>query len=277
MNSRERLKKASAYLRGAGVPDPEYDSGMLLASITGKHYLELRADEIQISVDQEEAFQQLLEQRAQRVPLQYLLGTVWFMGMEFQVSSGVLIPRPETELLADWAKERLSSLESAAILDLCCGSGCLGISLAKLLPKSQVTLSDLSEHAIRISALNRERLGVDCEILQGDMFESVSGRRFDCVACNPPYISTDECDDLQPEVRMEPRMALDGGADGLDFYRRIAEKVREHLNPHGIAFLEVGCGQAEIVSEMLRKHGAARTEIRMDFSNIPRMVLGEYE
>ena len=277
MSIRERLKAAAETLRRAGVPDAEYDSAALLAFLTGRPPLEMRLDfEHSLTEAQEAAFRGLLERRAGREPLQYILGTAVFRGMELKTAPGVLIPRPETELLAGWALEALREKHDPEILDLCCGSGCLGLSLWHELPGARVTLTDLSEAAAALSEENRRRLGADCEILTGDLFAPVRGRRFDCVLSNPPYIPSADCDTLQAEVMREPRLALDGGADGLDFYRRIAREAPAHLKPGGLVLMETGDGEAEKAAELLREGGAERTEIRKDDAGIPRMVLGRY-
>ncbi len=277
MNSRDRLKKAAEELREKGIPDPEYDSGMLLAEVTGIPYLELRMGVEEVpSESQENAYRELLRRRGTREPLQYILGNTVFLGIPFLVRPGVLIPRPETELLAEWALILMQDKEKPAILDLCCGSGCLGLSLRRSLPGAAVTLTDLSPEAVRLSRENAGRLNIPCEIRQGDLWEPCRGCRFDCIVSNPPYIPSGACRSLQPEVLREPLLALDGGSDGLAFYRRIAEWAAEHLKPDGILLLETGDGEAEQVAEILRENGAEETEIRKDYSGMERMVLGRY-
>ena len=277
MNAREMIRKAAASLREAGVPDPEYDSALLLSSLMGIPPLELRmGTEIHPDPQQEEAYGRLIQRRRSREPLQYILGTVYFRGMEFQVSPEVLIPRPETELLAEWAAEEMQGRPSPEILDVCCGSGCLGLSMKRALPGGKVTLSDLSPGAVRIARLNRDRQGLEAEIPQGDLLEPVAGRRFDLILCNPPYIPSRDCEELQPEVMREPRLALDGGADGMDFFRRLSGKCPAYLKPGGLLMMEVGIGEAREAARMLREHGAVRAEIRKDDSQIERMVLGAY-
>ena len=278
MNPRPLLREAAETLRQAGVPDPEYDSAMLLAEVTGRPPMELRAGfGADVTEAQEADFRALLERRREREPLQYILGTVIFRGMEFRTRPGTLIPRPETELLAAWAEEELCGIEKPEILDLCCGSGCLGLSLAKTVPGAAVTLTDLSPEAVSLTEENARALGVTCEILRGDLWEPVLGRRFDCVVSNPPYIPTGECDTLQEEVTREPRMALDGGADGMDFYRRIAAEAKAHLKPGGRLMMELGFGEAEETARLLKAGGAVRTEIRKDDAGIDRMILAVYE
>ena len=276
MTIRQRLKAAAEELRAAGVPDPEYDSAMLLARVTGKPHLALRLAEEELGPEAERRFSALMARRIRREPLQYLLGSAVFCGMEFRVGPGVLIPRPETELLAEWALSLLSGRTRPRILDLCCGSGCLGLTMQKRLPEARVTLTDLSPEALRITEENRARLGLECRILEGDLFAPVAGEQFECILSNPPYIPSGECGGLQAEVLREPRMALDGGADGLDFYRRITAEAPGHLTPGGLLMMEAGFGQAAEIARLAVESGAARTEIRRDDAGLERMVLAEY-
>lgn len=193
---------------------------------------------------------------------------------------GVLIPRPETEMIAEEAIRLLGARDKTAgapaVLDLCCGSGCLGISVKRAFPEAEVTLTDLSPIAVETAGENAARLRADCEILRGDLFAPVSGRRFDLILSNPPYIPADECGTLQAEVLREPRMALDGGTDGLDFYRRIAAEAGSHLRRPGFLLLEIGYGEAEAVEALLLAGGAERVHTDRDFSGIPRRVCAEY-
>ena len=164
----------------------------------------------------------------------------------------------------------------AEVLDLCCGSGCLGITLRKDCPGIRCTMTDISPEALEIARENDRSHRTGCEILQGDLFSPVAGRRFDLILSNPPYIPTEECGGLQPEVLREPGIALDGGADGMDFYRRIAEEAKNHLKAGGALLLEAGIREAGPIEALLRAQGAEYTEIRKDFSGIDRMVLAEF-
>ncbi|MCR4876746.1 MAG: peptide chain release factor N(5)-glutamine methyltransferase [Clostridiales bacterium] len=278
MNTRMILRLAAGELEAAGVPDPEYDSAVLLSSVTGIPPLELRMG---LNEEPGEAqmvkFRELIERRKQREPLQYIEGRTVFRGRAYTVRPGVLIPRPETALLSVWAEERLKGLEKeSAVLDLCCGSGCLGISLKLEMSRIRCVLTDLSPEAAALSRENAEALGADCEILRGDLFGPVRDRKFDLIVSNPPYIPTEEYTCLQAEVLREPRMALDGGEDGMDFYRRIAAEAPAYLNSGGALMMELGIREAEPVRRMLTEHGAKRTEIRRDFSGTERMILAEY-
>mgnify|MGYP004489786971 FL=1 len=273
MTPREALKKATLMLRGANVPDPEVDSALLLSHLTGKQPLMLRLDmTTQLSEDTLCAFEKLLARRMEREPLQYLTGETVFLGQVFHVDGRVLIPRPETELLAERAMHAIRGFNTPVrVLDLCCGSGCIGLTLAGI-SGVQATLCDLSQGALEVARSNAERLHVEAEFRQGDLFAPVQGERFHVIVSNPPYIPQEECKTLQEEVRKEPLMALDGGEDGLDFYRRIAAQALEQLQPDGVLLLEAGWNQAQEITQMLRAAGMAQVDSYPDMQGIQRMV-----
>ena len=218
------------------------------------------------------AFDGLRQQRLQRVPLQYLTHEQPFLGHSFYVDERVLIPRPETELLAERVIEALRRMDTPAALDLCCGSGCIGVSAALAVPGAQVHMADLSSDALAVTRRNAEALGAHVTLHQGDLFAAVAGLKFDLIVSNPPYIPAGECPELQPEVLREPVMALDGGADGLDFYRRIAREAPLHLTGGGMVFLEVGWDQAEAVCALMREAGFREARAHVDLQGILRMV-----
>lgn len=182
-------------------------------------------------------------------PVQYIFRRAPFMGYEFYVDPRVLIPRMDTEVLCEAASQYIKSRKSVAVLDLCAGSGAIGLSLKRMHPEIRLTLSDVSADAGDVQRINAA--GLDAEILTGDLFMPVAGRRFGLIAVNPPYIRAGDIPALSPEVRKEPALALNGGADGLDFYRRIAREFRAHLSPGGRLYLEVGYDQADEVARLL--------------------------
>ena len=268
----EACRAAAAQLRTAGVPDPAWDSGQLMSRVTGLAPLMARLSERELTAEEAAAFDALVQRRLQREPLQYILGTQDFCGRSFAVDGRVLIPRPETELLAERAVRALQGFGSGAhALDLCCGSGCLGITLALEAPSAQVDMADLSEDALAVTRKNAERLGAQVSLLRGDLWDAVRARQYQLIVSNPPYIPDADCLALQAEVMREPPMALKGGMDGLDFYRRIAAGLREHLLPGGVLLLEVGFDQAERVAELLRAAGC-ETACHEDYQHILRMV-----
>jgi len=266
------IRETTALFQEAGIPDPAWDSALLLAHLTGKPALNLRLDmDTQLDEALLARFYALRDQRIQRIPLQYLTHEQSFMGHDFYVDSRVLIPRPETELLTELAISEMQHRHTA--LDLCCGSGCIGISLALAVPEADVHSADLSPDALAVTRRNAEALGAKLTLHQGDLFAAVEELHFDLIISNPPYIPTEDCRTLQEEVMLEPGMALDGGADGYDFYRRIAREAPAHLTENGVVLLEVGFDQAEGVAAMLREAGFRETCIHQDLQGIPRMVV----
>lgn len=218
-----------------------------------------------------QCYERLLEQREKRIPLEYITNETEFMGLPFYVDEGVLIPRQDTECLVE---EVMKVSRGKTVLDLCTGSGCIGISLAVLGKCRSVTLADISEKALKVAARNVSLNRVTAEILQSDLFENVSGR-FDIIVSNPPYICSEEIEELMPEVRdYEPRLALDGRKDGLSFYRRIVAESSCFLNPEGMLYFEIGWNQGEAVSRLMREAGFSDVIIKKDLAGLDRMVQG---
>ena len=277
MTCRELIRRASESFCAAGIPDPVNDAALLLSHLTGRPPLALRLDEETV-LDPSviDSFKSLAEQRLSRIPLQYLLGEAPFYCRMFRVDSRVLIPRPETELLCEWALELLKDGSSPRILDLCCGSGCIGITLKAELPSASVTLSDISPDALDLAAENASLLGADVALCRSDLLEAFSGTSFDLIISNPPYIPSADCDTLQEEVLREPRLALDGGKDGLSVYRRIVREAFPRLSPGGFLLMELGIGEDEAVSALLSDYGYESIQIREDLSGIRRMILSTH-
>ena len=277
MTPRRLILQAAALFREKGVPGPAFDASALLAHLTGRPALELRLDdETPLSDEVTGAYQALCRRRADRVPLQHLTGEAWFCGRPFQTGPEALIPRPETELLLRRARALESALREQVggeALDLCCGGGCIAVTLA-LDTGFAVTASDISEPALDLTRRNAQRLGASVRTVRSDMLEAFrrDGGSFALILSNPPYIPSGECDHLQPEVMHDPRLALDGGADGLAFYRRIAADVPRALLPGGMLLLEIGCGQAEAVSGLLTAAGFEAIRIYQDEAGLDRAV-----
>ena len=275
MNPRSLILEMTRRFRAAGIPDPEFDSAALLASLCGRNPLSLRLDmETEIDQETEGRYRSLCARRIRREPLQYITGESRFCGYSFAVTPSVLIPRPETELLCEWAVEKIPVDASPRILDLCCGSGCIGITLKLRIPSSAVYMSDLSSAAADVARRNAERLSADVSVGTGDLFENIRDRNFDLIISNPPYIPENECSLLQEEVKKEPLTALDGGNDGLDFYRRICREAPDYLRRGGILMFELGDGQHSAVGKMMEESGFQSVEIRKDFRQISRMISG---
>ena len=193
------------------------------------------------------------------------------------MDSRVLIPRPETELLAELAITALQERPGQGALDLCCGSGCLGITLALSCPAEAVQAADISTDALAVTAKNADALQASIHLHQGDLFAPLTGLRFGVIVSNPPYIPADVCKTLQAEVLQEPSMALNGGTDGLSFYRRIAAEAPAHLFPGGKLLLEVGWDQGQAVAALLRQAGFCDVAVHKDFQDIERMVVGVWQ
>lgn len=274
MTPQALIRQTAALFQEAGIPDPAWDSALLLAHLTGKPALNLRLDmDTQLDDSLLAQFFALRDQRLKRVPLQYLIHEQSFMGHTFYVDDRVLIPRPETELLTELAIGELRRMPCPTALDLCCGSGCISISMALAVPQANVHAADLSTGALAVTRRNAQTLGARITLHQGDLFAAVEGMRFDLIISNPPYIPTADCRTLQAEVLQEPDMALDGGMDGYDFYRRIASESPAHLAKGGAVLLEVGYDQAEHVAALMRAAGFRKTSIHQDLQGISRMVV----
>lgn len=247
------------------------DAMLLMEYVSGYSRSEIRMRYGEcIPEDVAERFDELLEFRRQHIPVQYITGQQNFMGFELSVTPDVLIPRPETELLAERV---IHACEGKDVLDLCTGSGCIAIAVRALGKAKSVSASDISEEALAVAAKNAKAHDAEIEFRQGDLFEAWRDSAFDIIVSNPPYIPTAEIAGLMPEVReYEPHLALDGTEDGLQFYRRIAAECREYLNPGGSVFLEIGCEQGKDVAEMFRKAGFANVQVYQDYAGLDRIV-----
>lgn len=253
MTIREALRLAAARLEQAGVPDADVDAAYLLASVLKEDTLAMRINgHRELAAPQRAAFDALCDRRAVREPLQYILGETEFMGLTFHVEPGVLIPRADTEILVEKALAWMKP--GARVLDIGTGSGAIAVSLAKLGRPAQVTAVDVSDRALEIARRNAERNGAAVEFVKSDCFSALKGQKYDMIVSNPPYISEDEMRGLMPEVTREPELALFGGADGLDFYRRISREAPEYLNEGGCLLFEIGWLQKDAVSALVKAH-----------------------
>ena len=230
------------------------------------------------------SFYENFEKRRRRIPLAQILGRQSFYGLDFYVNENVLIPRADTECLVDLVLEDYADLAKTEkgnslplrILDLCTGSGCIGISVAKHLPYQELLLVDLSEKALAVAKKNAEKhLGGNVRLLQSDLLTEVHKKRFSLLLSNPPYIVSRVIPDLEREVsEYEPKMALDGGEDGLLFYRRIAKEAKAVLLPGARLYLEIGYDQGESVKDIFQKEGYEEVEVFPDLAGNPRVVRG---
>jgi release factor glutamine methyltransferase len=280
---REVIQKSAAFLERHGVESPRLQAEHLLGHVLKLPRLQLYLQFDRVLVETElDALRALVKRRAAREPLQHLVGTANFGGLELRVNRHVLVPRPETELLAESAVEFLASLarepaSPLAVLDLGTGSGCLSVFIAVKVPAARVTAVDVSPEALTVARANATTHGVTdrVDFLLGDLFAPLPpGSQFDLLVSNPPYIPSAEIATLQPEVReFDPRAALDGGADGLDFYRRIAAEGARFLRAGGKLMVEFGDGQAGALEKLFAEHKWVVAAVLADYSRRPRILI----
>ena len=272
---------AQNILKNAGIDEYECDSYLLAEHVFGINRQKYHMNPSAVMDDnQTEEYFRLINMRAERKPLQYIIGKCEFMGFSFAVNTDVLIPRQDTEILVECAVKSVKELckkrdilpEQLKILDMCTGSGCIGISIAKI-TNAHVTCADISEGALKCAKQNGERLyNENIRFVQSDLFENISGE-FDVIVSNPPYVVHDEIKSLMPEVSLyEPCLALDGGKDGLIFYRRIVENADRYLTDSGVLLFEIGSEQAEEVCAILKENRFKNTEVIKDLAGLDRVI-----
>ena len=267
-------------LRKAGIEAATLEARELVCFGTGKSREELARDGgLYASPELERRVRELVQRHLEGEPVAYLIGEWEFFGLPLDISSDVLIPRPDTEVLAEQAIEYIKTLDDCRVLDLCAGSGCIGLAVASQAPKARVILGELSDAALKICRQNVRSNGLSGRVVpfQVDALEK-PGRHlgeFQCIVSNPPYIPRADIDELDGSVKdYEPLMALDGGEDGLDFYRSIVEKWKDALVSGGRMYFEVGIGQADDVLRIMRGQGFGDIQIVKDLHDIPRVVFG---
>jgi release factor glutamine methyltransferase len=278
----EAIQKTADFLTPKGVDSPRLQAELLLAHVLKlprmKLYLNFARELAPAEVD---AFRDLVRRRAQREPLQHLVGSVSFCGLEIASNRNALIPRPETEVLAQMGWEFLQQHPSPAptAFDFGTGTGCLPVSLAVNCPQARVWAGDISQAALELARANAAKHGVTDRIqfIESDGFAALApAQRFDLIVSNPPYIATAELATLQPEVRdFDPRLALDGGTDGLEFYRILAGQGGARLHPGGKLMVEFGDGQASAIAEIFSRENWIVEAIRQDYSPRDRFLLAK--
>ena len=269
------LVAATARLTEVGCEDAAFDARCLLEDLGGLPRGHA-ADDTPLTEEQAAVLETALDERVAGRPLQYILGEWDFLSLTLKVGEGVLIPRPDTELLCEVAAEQLRGKTAPAVLDLCAGSGCVGLGVASLCPSAQVTEVELSADALPYLRDNVARYpDYDVAVRQANVLtdHTAFDGLYDAILSNPPYIPTADLPSLQKEVQREPQMALDGDADGLKFYRTIAEHWCEKLAPNGFVAVEVGIGQAEDVAALFAASGLENTGIFTDLGGVDRVVL----
>lgn len=266
----EILKLSSAFLQERKIDRFKRIAEELLAHVLGCKRIHLYLQFDKPLIDQElQALRALLKKCGRGEPLEYVIGEIEFFGCKIKIDKRALIPRPETEILIDLAIKRM---KQGVLWDLCTGSGCIGIALKKVLPALSVTLSDLSPDALALAASNAQLNGVEVELLQGDLLTPFQGRKADYIVCNPPYISDDAFDHLDPSVRdFEPKLALAAGQKGTEFYERLMRELPPFLNPNAQVFLEIGAEQGGALKRIFGDKG----ELLSDWAGHPRFFFLE--
>lgn len=310
MKAIDKLKELTKSLKTCGLEIHEKEAEILIRHGLKIDTVELYKDEHELSEWQIKTVENILNRRHMREPLQYILGYEEFLGLKILVGPGVLIPRPETELMAEHAiktvkrealsvkrnskntksqtlqsqlnSSRITHYTSRSILDLCTGSGCIALAIAKEFPDSEVYGTDILETAIEYANKNAELNCIDnITFLKGNLFEPIkklftshfSPLTFDLIISNPPYIKTNDIRTLQPEIKdWEPLIAIDGGTDGLNFYKELIPNARDFLKDDGLLILELGYGQSSEVTEMLTSSGYTQIETIKDYSGIERII-----
>lgn len=285
MTLEELLINGTKELEDVGVPEVELNAWYLLQACFKAESMYFRKGDYFLRKEEEaesvieERFSRYIKQRKQRMPLEYITGHTEFMGLPFYVDQNVLVPRQDTESLVEYI---IPYCRGRRVLDLCTGSGCIGLSIGVLGNPVQIVLSDISEDVLQVTLANMMRLREDAiydldaevSLACGDLFEAVSGT-YDVIVSNPPYIESQIIPSLMPEVsRYEPVRALDGGEDGLGFYRRIIKDAPQYLSENGILCFEIGCDQGESVSSLMRERGFTNIKIKKDLAGNDRIVSG---
>lgn len=285
MKYRELLNIGSNKLKEAQIVDFSNDGWLLMEHIFGinrsSYFMKMEdtiLDQLKI-----EKFLQAIEKRSTHYPLQYIIGKWIFMGMEFLVNKDVLIPRQDTECLVEKTIDIIKTTyenKKIKVLDMCTGSGCIGISICKSCENTEVTCVDLSKEALKIAKENAKNIlnqsqNERLKIIQSDLFENVNDE-FDVIVSNPPYIKTKDIDELMEEVKLyEPKQALDGHSDGLFFYEKITREAIKYLTPQSFILYEIGCSQGKEVMDILNKNKFENIELVKDLAGLDRIVVGK--
>ena len=272
----EAYNDCKKQLQAAGVEDYVFEAKQIIKHVTGYTNAQILTKYTQpLTQFQHDNIVAIIKQRLIRYPLQYIIGHWNFFGREYFVGPGVLIPRSDTETLIDVCLDAVKGKEKPRVLDLCAGSGCIGITIKGECPASDVTLVEKYEEALNYTIKNALHNNADVKILQGDVLntEGADGL-YDLIVSNPPYITDEDMKNLQPEVQFEPATALEGGEDGLKFYRHIAKEYKKYIAPNGVLAFEVGMGEAEAVALILTQNGYQNVGTQKDYCDVDRVVFG---
>lgn len=276
MRVKEVLETANAKFLQNGIDNYFYETRELLAFTLGKskEWLMINFD-YDISDEEYEKFYEFVNLRIHGEPFQYILGKQYFMGLEFFVNKNVLIPRADTEILVYKILGICKDKRNIKILDMCTGSGCIAVSLAKNLEDAKIFATDISEEAISIACKNSDLNETKVDFFKSNLFENVPNEKFDIIVSNPPYISSEEMKTLSEDVLKEPELALNGGQDGLHFYREISKCAVKFLSEGGMLAFEIGYKQGEDVKNILTENGYKNIEIFKDYSSNDRVVIAK--
>lgn len=273
------LRWAASGFRASELDNPRLEARLLLAHVLGETSARVAAGVYaEPDAEQRDRFRALVRQRAARTPLAYLLGYKEFYGLKFAVGPGVLIPRPETELLVEFGLEHLPPADEGLFVDAGAGSGCIAISVLAARPSARAVALDVSPDCLRLARINAccHNVAQRCQVVRGSMLTGIASRSASLILSNPPYVPDGQVSELQTEVAcFEPRMALAGGADGLQYHRQLADEALRVLADNGWLAVEVGHGQSDCVAELFAAAGLARVEVREDLARIGRLVAGQ--
>jgi release factor glutamine methyltransferase len=280
----EAIQKSAEFLGKKNVESPRLQTELLLAHLMKLPRMKLYLNfERTLTTAETDALREFVKRRGQREPLQHITGSTSFCGFEISVNPHALVPRPETELLAEAGWTFLSTLNTqlSTVLDFGTGTGCIAIALAAKCPNAKITATDISTDALALAKENaiRNKVSERIEFLQGDGFSALpKNSSFDLIISNPPYIPSAEIETLQPEVRdFDPRAALDGGADGLDFYRKLAAEAKAFLKPDGKIMLEFGDGQTDAIKNIFENEKWIVEAMKDDYSQRARILIAKHK
>ena len=282
MTLKELYNTGTDILKNASIQESSLDAWYLLEYVTGITRARYFVDSQQtVPKNHQKQYLQLIQKRAEHIPLQHLTGVQEFMGLEFHVNEHVLIPRQDTEILVETALEKLKEISNPVnLLDMCTGSGCILLSILYYMKnKKQITGTgvDISDKALEVARKNAKSLGLSVDFLQSDLFDKITDK-YSMIVSNPPYIRSDVIKTLQEEVREhDPMLALDGMEDGLYFYRKIISESEKHLQADGYLIFEIGHDQGLDVSNMMKDAGFRDVLIKKDLAGLDRVVLGVYD
>ena len=276
MNIKEAIDFGKKYLIEANIGESTLKVRMLLSKILEieKEYLIIH-DNKKLTKTQEIEYKQYLVRLSDKEPIQYIINNQEFMKLNFFVDENVLIPQPDTEILVEKVLDIANKMNrKLKILDLCTGSGAIGISIGKYLEEVEVYASDISKEALKIAIKNANQNNVKINFIESDLFENIKDIKFDIIVSNPPYIQTNIIETLEDEVKKEPFIALDGGVDGLDFYKKISKNAKKYLNENGFLALEIGYDQKDEVIDIINKQGNySNTYCKKDLGGNDRVII----